>query len=53
MALAAEIDVPYHISGDPRCSPAVHTREMSMHTHDLLGSDNRATVPAEPANDKL
>ena len=30
MALAAEIDVPYHISGDLRCSPAVHTREMSI-----------------------
>ena len=53
VALAVEDDIPYHISGDPRCQPVEPTHELSIpclveHIRSTVGDDNRPAVPAEP-----
>ena len=50
---AVEDDIPYHISGDPRCQPVEPTHELSIpclveHMRSAVGDDNRPAVPAEP-----
>ena len=51
-ALAVEDDIPYHISGDPRCQPVEPTHELSIpclieHLRSTVGDDNKPAVPAE------
>ena len=55
VALAVEDDIPYHISGDPRCQPVEPTHELSIpclieHLRDTVGEDNEPAVPAEPSD---
>ena len=53
VALAVEDDIPYHISGDPRCQPVEPTHELSIpclleHMRGAMGDDSQPAVPAEP-----
>ena len=46
VALAVEDDIPYHISGDPRCQPVDPTHELSIpclleHLRDTIGEDQK------------
>ena len=55
VALAVEGDIPYHISGDPRCQPVEPTREMSIpclleHMKEVAGLDPQPAAPAEAAD---
>ena len=55
VALAVEDDIPYHISGDPRCQPVDLTREMSIpclleHMKPVAGLNPQPAAPAEAAD---
>ena len=52
VALAVEDDIPYPISGDPRCQPIDLTHELSIpcwleYLRATLGEDQKTAVPAE------
>ena len=56
VALAVEDDIPYRISGDPRCQPVDPTREMSIpclleHMKEVAGLNPQPAAPAEVADE--
>ena len=56
VSLAVEDDIPYHISGDPRCQPVEPTHEMSIpclieHMRDITGIGPKLATPAESPGD--